>query len=188
MWGVAFMDWTGSSSTSHRCLVGLRSGEYGGYTLNSLSCSWKHSWTMSAVLQEASSYWTWTIRDPVAIKGHFTRSSSWCGNSHALSRLHDDQVTFFWCSRFHCRCFWDKSVIRGNILKCLHSALDSVRGQSTCQHLKCLSAALGKTMIEEWALMVRRVYGVGLHWFIIYAGVSFIVMVWIPFGVRVRNV
>lgn len=48
--GGAFMGGTCYSSTSHRCLIGLRSGGFGGQgnDLNSLSCFSNHSWTIFA--------------------------------------------------------------------------------------------------------------------------------------------
>ena len=57
--GGASVDLTFLSSTSHRCLIGLRSGEFGGQVniSNSLVCSSNHSWTILALLHSVLSSW-----------------------------------------------------------------------------------------------------------------------------------
>ena len=57
--GGASMDWICLSSTSHRCSIGLRSGEFGGQvnTSNLLLCSSNHSWNMFVFLHGVLSCW-----------------------------------------------------------------------------------------------------------------------------------
>jgi len=59
----ASMDQTCLFSTSHRCLFGLRSGEFGGQVNTSL-CSSNHSWTIFALWQGTLSCWKRPIPFP----------------------------------------------------------------------------------------------------------------------------
>lgn len=87
----AAADWTSCSSISHRCSVGLRSGEFGGHsnTLNSLFCSSNHSRNTCAVWWGAFSCWKRPLPwgHTVAMKG-FVFGPQWLLGRCNISNWH----------------------------------------------------------------------------------------------------